>query len=147
MKRAALVLVALWISTLSAMADPSDSSYSDLEESLREMETAFAKTMEERDFGAFSSFIAEDAIFSTPRATLRGRAEILAVWKTYFETEAPPFSWQPERVHVLRSRTLGGTTGPILDPDGNVIGQFVSTWKRAPSGAWKIVLDLAPNCR
>lgn len=145
MKRATIVLFTLLFSVFAAASDAP--SVAEIEDSLRATETAFAKTMEDRDFDAFATFLSENAIFSTPRGELRGRSQILEGWRPLYEAETPPFSWRPERVHVLDGGKLGGTTGPVIDPEGNVIGQFVSTWARQPDGSWKIVLDMAPNCQ
>ena len=117
----------------------------ELEDSLRATEAAFAQTMADRDLDAFATFLAEDAIFSTPHRVLRGRAEIVEGWKSLYEGPEAPFSWTPDRVHVLEDGTIGGSTGPVHDPAGNVLGHFVSTWRRQPDGSWKIILDLAPG--
>lgn len=119
----------------------------DLEGSLRQAELAFALTMAERDLEAFASFVDEDAIFSTPVRVLRGRDAIVEGWSRFFESPEAPFSWRPERVHVPEGASLGGTTGPVFDPAGAVVGQFVSTWRRDASGEWRIILDIAPDCR
>lgn len=118
-----------------------------LEESLRRTETAFAQTMADRDLEAFASFLEEGAVFSSPQGTSKGKDAILEEWSRYFEEDTAPFSWRPERVFVSPDGTLGGTTGPVMDAAGNVGGQFVSTWRRQPDGRWKIILDMAPDCR
>ena len=117
-----------------------------LEQSLRAAETAFAQTMADRDLAAFERFLADGAVFSSPQRALRGKAEIVATWKRFYEGEAPPFSWKPVRAFVSADGVIGGTTGPVMDPEGNVVGQFVSTWLRQPDGTWKVVLDMSPDC-
>ncbi len=135
---AAIVLITM---TLPASAhDPAA-----LEDSLRATETAFAATMADRDLEAFSSFLAEDAIFSSPRNLLRGREAIVEGWRPFFDGPDAPFSWKPARVHVLDDGTIGGTTGPVFNPAGETVGHFVSTWKRQSDGTWKIILDLSPG--
>lgn len=124
-------------------AEPAESP----ESSLEAAETAFARTMAERNLEAFADFLDEEAIFSGPGSVFRGRDSIVEAWRPYFQSPQAPFSWRPERVHVLTDGSIGGTTGPVFDPQGNVVGQFVSTWRRDPSGAWKIILDMAPDCR
>lgn len=124
-----------------------DQTTTELEESLRAVETAFAKTMADRDLEAFATFIAEDAVFSTSRQVLRGRSEIVEGWSSLFEGPDAPFSWRPERVHVLEDGSMGGTAGPVIDAAGNTVGYFVSTWIRR-NGAWRVILDqgVAPDC-
>lgn len=112
-----------------------------LEAEAHAAETAFARTMAERDLEAFAGFIAEDAIFSPGTNTLRGRAAIVAAWSKYFEGEQAPFSWRPETVVVNATGELAATKGPVFDPDGKPIAEFRSTWRRGPDGTWKVVFD------
>ena len=110
-------------------------------------ERAFAKTMADRDHAAFVSFLAEEAVFLPSDRALRGRDEVAAGWKRYFEGAQAPFSWQPERVEVVASGALAVSTGPVYDPAGKRIGTFTSTWRREPDGRWRIVLDSGcPPC-
>ena len=47
---------------------------------VRARETAFAKTMADRDHAAFATFVAEEALF-LGRSVLRGRPAVAAGWK------------------------------------------------------------------
>jgi ketosteroid isomerase-like protein len=111
-----------------------------LERQVAAAETAFAQSMADRDFAAFASHIAEDAIFVNGRNPLRGKAAILADWKKYFDGPAP-FSWKPETVVVLDDGSLAQTKGPVFDPAGKPILEFRSTWRREADGSWKVVFD------
>ena len=104
-------------------------------------ERAFAKTMADRNHAAFAAFLAEDAIFFGGKQPQRGKAEVAAGWKRYFEKPAAPFSWEPAQVEVLDSGQLALSTGPVRSPDGKIIATFNSIWQRQPSGAWRIVFD------
>lgn len=118
----------------------------ELEEQVRAVERAFAKTMADRDHAAFTGFLADDAVFVGSRA-LRGRDEVAAGWKPLFEAPEAPFSWEPETVVVPASGTLALSRGPVYDPTGRRVGTFNSTWRREPDGRWKIVLDAGcPPC-
>lgn len=111
-------------------------------EDVADTERAFARTMADRDFAAFGSFLADDAIFfGNGCEPLRGKAAVLAGWKAYFDEVAAPFSWQPTQVEVLASGTLAMSRGPVHDPDGKRIGGFSSVWRREAAGVWKIVFD------
>lgn len=112
-----------------------------LEDQARAAETAFARSMAERDFAAFAGFIAEDAIFSPGPNTLRGKAAIVAAWSKYFEGEQAPFSWRPDTVVVNATGELAATKGPVFDPAGKPIAEFRSTWRREADGSWKVVFD------
>jgi ketosteroid isomerase-like protein len=107
---------------------------------VRAAETAFAQSMADRDFAAFASFIADDAIFVNGTRPRNGKAAILAAWEEYF-TGPVPFSWRPETVVVLATGQLAQTKGPVFDPAGNHILEFRSTWRREADGEWKIVFD------
>ncbi|MBS0568229.1 MAG: nuclear transport factor 2 family protein [Proteobacteria bacterium] len=114
------------------------------EQARREVEAAeraFAKTMADRNHAAFAAFLAEDAIFFGGKQPQRGKAEVAAGWKRYFEKPAAPFSWEPAQVEVLDSGQLALSTGPVRSPDGKIIATFNSIWQRQPSGAWRIVFD------
>ena len=117
-----------------------------LAEEVREAERAFAKSMADRDHAAFIAFLAEEAVFLSEQRALRGKAEVGAAWKRYFEGPAP-FSWEPERVEVLDSGTLALSTGPVRDPAGSIVATFTSVWRREADGRWRIIFDKGcPAC-
>lgn len=103
-------------------------------------ETAFARTMADRDHAAFASFLAEDAIFVNGTKPTRGRAAIAADWLRFFSGPAP-FTWRPETVVVLDDGSLAQTKGPVHSPDGELMAEFRSTWRQESPGVWKIVFD------
>jgi ketosteroid isomerase-like protein len=113
---------------------------------VRARETAFAKSMADRDHAAFATFVADEAVF-LGRTELRGRAAVAEGWKPYFAEPKAPFSWRPERVHVVGSGTLAVSQGPVFDPDGVRVGTFTSTWRLEKDGEWRVVLDSGcPPC-
>jgi len=109
--------------------------------SVRRAESAFARTMADRDHEAFSRFLAPDAIFIGSTATLRGGSEIARGWKKFYEGADAPFSWRPEQVEVLESGDLALSSGPVFDADGKQIGTFNSIWRRQADGTWRVVFD------
>lgn len=136
-RAAAGCLLALLCACASMPAPP---TAVEAREQLRAAETAFAQTMADRDFEAFGRHIADDAVFISGGQPLRGKAEILAFWKHYFEGPAAPFSWRPALVEVTGSADLGYTEGPVSSPDGKPIATFRSTW-RLRAGRWQVVFD------
>jgi len=112
----------------------------ELAEQVRATEIAFATSMAERDLEAFTSYVADEAVFFTGRV-LRGSEEIEAAWSPFFEGESAPFSWEPEQVEVLESGTLALSSGPVFDPAGNRIGTFNSVWRLEADGRWRVVFD------
>ncbi len=103
-------------------------------------ERAFAKSMADRDLEAFSAHLADDAIFFG-REVLRGKAQVIAGWRAFFQGKEPPFSWDPDQVEVLATGSLALSTGPVKDATGQVIGRFNSVWRLEPSGVWRVVFD------
>ncbi|HKY93617.1 MAG TPA: nuclear transport factor 2 family protein [Nevskiaceae bacterium] len=108
---------------------------------VRATETAFAKSMADRDFAAFGKLIADEAIFFGRDGEMRGKKAVLDGWKPLFEGEKAPFSWAPKEVVVLDSGGLALSSGPVHAPDGKRVGTFMSVWRRESPGVWKIVFD------
>jgi len=103
--------------------------------------------MADRDPAAFASFLAAEAVFLSETRVLRGKPEVAAGWKRFYEATQAPFSWEPERVEVLESGTLALSTGPVRDAHGSRIGTFNSVWRREDDGSWRIVFDKGcPPC-
>ena len=118
----------------------------ELKEEVRQTETAFAKTMADRDHAAFASFLAADTVFFG-RGVLRGKAAVADAWKGSYQGQAAPFSWAPENVEVLDSGELGFSSGPVFDPAGKRVGTFNSVWRKETDGKWRIVFDNGcPRC-
>jgi ketosteroid isomerase-like protein len=109
-------------------------------EQVRATETAFAKTMADRDFSAFQRFLSKDAVFFASHSVAHGADEVSVVWKPWFAGATAPFSWAPDQVEVLASGDLALSTGPVY-ADGKLIARFNSVWRREAHGAWRIVFD------
>ena len=111
-----------------------------LAEQVRQTETAFAKTMADRDHAAFVSFLADEAVFFGRRVQ-RGKNAVAQAWKPLYQSKDAPFSWRPETVEVLDSGTLALSSGPVFDPSGKNTGTFTSIWRREADGKWRIIFD------
>ena len=109
-------------------------------------ETAFAKTMADRNHAAFVSFLADDTIFFSGPTPLRGKAAVADWWKRFYETPEAPFSWKPEKVEVLDNGQLAMTMGPVFDPSGKAVASFTSVWRQESPGVWKVLFDKGCNC-
>ena len=118
-----------------------DPDASDLAADLRATEEAFARTMADRDHGAFLSFLAEETVFFGRTGEIRGREAVAAAWRPLYEGPEAPFSWEPETVVVLDSGTLALSSGPVRDPAGQRFATFNSIWRLEPDGHWRIVFD------
>lgn len=108
---------------------------------VRQAEAAFAASMAARDFAAFESHVADDAIFFGGAGAQRGKAAVLAGWRPFFDGETAPFSWEPDSVEVLPSGSLAMSFGPVFDAAGKRVATFNSVWRRDPDGRWRVVLD------
>src|SRR6202162_4667338 len=75
-------------------------------------ERAFAKTMADRDYIAFKSFLSDDAVFFSGSTPLRGKQRVADAWRRFFEKAEAPFSWQPEQVEGLESGGAALSSGP-----------------------------------
>lgn len=122
-------------------AQESGSNPEALKQQVVSTERSFARTMADRDFAAFTQFIDDEAVFFSAEEPLRGKARVLAAWKSYFEGPDAPFSWEPDRADVLESGTLAFSSGPVYGPDGRRVATFHSVWRRGTNGEWKIVFD------
>ncbi len=138
----ALLTLALFMAGV-AVAD----AQSSLTEQVRSAETAFARSMADRDPAAFASLIGDEAVFFGNQSVMRGKEAVVAGWKRYFDGPSAPFSWKPAEVEVLPSGTLAMTSGPVFDPQGRRIGTFNSIWQRQSDGSWKVIFDKGcPPC-
>lgn len=131
---AALLLIVPLCAAAAAVDVPS------LEAELRAAETAFARTMADRDHEAFKAMLADDVIFIDEASRLDGRDAVAAGWAAFFTGDDPLFSWEPEIVAVVSNGDLGLTSGPVFNAAGERVATFNSVWRRGPDG-WRIVLD------
>jgi ketosteroid isomerase-like protein len=104
-------------------------------------ERAFAKSMADCDFAAFGRHVAPDTLFFGGGKVHRGRDAVLAAWRPFFEGPAAPFSWEPDQVEVLDSGQLALSSGPVRDPQGQVVARFNSIWQRVADGRWLVIFD------
>ena len=88
------------ISTLMlAMASAARPSPDELKKQVADTERAFAATMKARDHAAFTSFLADEAIFFAGPTPLRGREAVANAWRKYYDGA---------RAVLLGARTGGG---------------------------------------
>jgi ketosteroid isomerase-like protein len=127
---------------LTACATPaSKPSMTELQRQVADTERAFAKTMADRDHAAFTAFLSNEAVFVSGPLALRGKQDVAAAWKRYYEKTDAPFSWTPDQVEVLDSGTLALSTGPVYDSKGKLIARFTSIWRQEAPGVWRIIFD------
>jgi ketosteroid isomerase-like protein len=116
-----------------------------LGQQVKDTERAFAATMADRDYNAFTSFLSDEAVFFSGEIPLRGKQQVADAWKPYFDDPGAPFSWEPQQVEVLDSGTLALSSGPVFDSGGTQVATFNSIWQRDSNDQWKIVFDKGSN--
>ena len=120
---------------------PPRTTTAELQKQVADTERAFARTMADRNFAAFGTFLASDAIFFSGPQPLHGKQEVADAWKRFYERPDAPFSWKPETVEVLESGTLALSSGPVFDPAGKQFATFTSIWRLEAPGTWRIIFD------
>jgi ketosteroid isomerase-like protein len=113
----------------------------ELQRQVADTERAFARTMADRNFAAFQTFLSWDTIFFSGPKALRGKQAVADAWKPFYEKPDAPFSWKPEQVEVLESGALALSTGPVFDPKGKNIATYTSIWRLEAPGVWRIIFD------
>jgi len=141
MRIASTFLIVVAGLVVGCAASPPQSDRGTLQRQVADTERAFARTMAARDHAAFKSFLSAEAVFLSEPRTFRGRDEVAAAWKRYYEQPQAPFSWEPARVEVLDSGTLALSTGPVRDANGREFATFTSIWRLEAPGVWRIVFD------
>lgn len=131
-------ITALALASAAAGAAPSNA---ELKQQVVDTERAFAATMRQRDLAAFTSFLSDETVFYSGPVPLRGREQVTAFWKKFYEGKEAPFSWEPDQVDVIDSGTLAHSSGPVYDPKGKLIARFNSVWRLEAPGKWRIVFD------
>ncbi len=128
---------------MAAGAAPAPLTSADLEAVAQQVmaaETAFAKTLADRQIDRFADFVAEDAVFRGAALRL-GRAEVVNNWRHFFDGPLPPFSWAPDAVTVAADGRTALSTGPVRTPDGRMVSRFTSIWRKDADGHWRVVVD------
>lgn len=140
------ILSAVFLSLLTACTTPPPIDHATLQRQVTATETAFAKTMADRDHAAFTRFLADDTVFFSGPTPLRGKATVAAWWKRFYDQPEAPFSWKPDKVEVLEDGLLAMSSGPVFDPSGKAVSSFTSVWRQESPGVWRVIFDKGCNC-
>lgn len=135
---ASLVMLLAACATTQTIHSPTNA---ELQQQVINTELGFAKTMANRDFKSFATFVSEEAVFFAGDKQLHGKQEVLDWWKDFFSKPEAPFSWEPKTVEVLASGNLAQSVGPVHNAEGKLIGEFTSIWRQEAPGTWRIIFD------
>ena len=137
-----LLFALMLVSANAALADEGSAAQKELwQQQVRQTECGFAASMARRDLAAFEGFVTEPAVFFGGAGALEGKAAVLAGWRPFFAGEKAPFSWEPDLVTVVGDGSLAVSTGPVFNPEGQLIGRFNSVWRQESPGRWRIIID------
>jgi len=141
MQRSPLAILAAFALVAGCASAPPRATTAELQKQVGDAERGFAKTMADRDYAAFATYISDEAIFFAGPAPLRGKPAVVENWKRFYEKPEAPFSWGPDSVEVLDSGTLAISSGPVKDPAGKTFATFFSIWRQEAPGVWRIIFD------
>lgn len=120
----------------------------DHSEALMIADRAFNRALQERNREAFSSWIAEEAVFFGG-GLVKGREQIVERWSVFMDPgSGRTLTWKPHTAVMSGCEDLGYTIGDYESetrlPDGATgvaTGSYVSVWRRTVEGAWRVVAD------
>lgn len=118
---------------------------------LMELEGRFAQAVATGGGQAFSTWFADDAVtLNNGRAPVRGRAAIAA--GATWDAKDYQLTWVPEGAEMGPSNDMGYTWGHYegrsKDKSGVPVvqsGRYITVWKKARDGSWKVALDASAN--
>ncbi len=149
------VALVAWVAGITACADI-DAGADDDDDAippdpavLVEADRAFAAAVAEGGSEAWASWFDEDGSMIQPRVgEISGRSDIRA-YMAGLDDPATSLRWEPLRAGIAASGDLGWTTGSYVSErtgaDGETVrgeGRYVTIWRRAADGSWKVVMDL-----
>jgi ketosteroid isomerase-like protein len=117
--------------------------------SLLQADIQFDQAVAQRGVEAWVETFAEDGVmFPRNEPLLRGRekigAEMAALGDPRKGSADLKIRWKPLHAEVSPDGTLGWTYGNahIVSKQGEQRAKYVTVWRRAPDGSWKVVADI-----
>jgi ketosteroid isomerase-like protein len=110
---------------------------------------AFGGAVGEGGSEAWGAWFAEDGALIQPRVGEIGGRDEIRGYGAWLDDPQVSQRWEPARADIAASGDLGWTTGRFVsegvDDNGQPTrgeGRYVSIWRRAADGSWKVVMDL-----
>ena len=118
---------------------------------LLELEGRFSESVSAGGGKAFSTWFADDAVvLNNGKPAILGRGAIAqqAAW----DPKEYTLSWTAQGAQMGPSNDMGFTWGQYIgkakDKNGEPVlttGRYMTIWKRAPDGSWKVALNASAN--
>lgn len=145
---AALVIAGIGMTTGPSSGGSGAEPAQDAQPSLQAADIAWSQTLDDMD--TFMSFLAPDVRFLAPDVPLvEGPEAFRLSMEQLLGLPGAKLTWSPDSSRVAGSGELGYTIGSFkltMDgPDGKPImreGKYVTAWRRAEGGGWKVVADI-----
>ncbi len=122
---------------------------------LKQADIAFCDATRTRGLDGWMSYFADDAVIAQAKAPVYGRDALRAHYQDLFALKDLDFRWTPQQAELFPAGTLGYTSGrytmSFTGKDGKRVtntGNYLTVWKKAPDGAWKVLSDFgAPDAK
>lgn len=142
-----VLLAALLSASSASRTDPATQASADPAEVLRAADRAFFQATRERGLEGWLSFFADDAAVYPPEGPLVvGARDVRASYASQAGFPAKGFVWEPLEAGISTAGDLGWTLGHAgNDAGGTPVwseGRYLSVWRRAADGSWRVVTDL-----
>jgi len=127
----------------------------DQRDALRAADLEFERATAARGVDGWMAHFAGDAVWLPDGARIvADTAQVRVAIARLLADSAVRLRWRPEHAEVARSRDLGYTYGywrlvRLAAADSQVVarGKYVTIWRRAPTGEWKVALDAGNSVR
>jgi uncharacterized protein (TIGR02246 family) len=141
--------VTLLLFITACQLQPPDTRAAD-EQTIRTLDTQWAKTAETRDLDAIVAYYSDDAVLLPPNEPIAtGKQAIRASWATLVGPTTLSLSWQATRVDVSKSGDLAYLVGTysmtVKDAKGKSVpdrGKLIEVFRKQADGSWKTVADM-----
>jgi ketosteroid isomerase-like protein len=121
-----------------------------VEQLLRDLDAAWAKTAAAKDVERTIAYYSDDAIVFPPNATSAVTKEAIRNgWKEMFATPGFVITWQTTRVQAGKTGEMAWVSGTyeltMNDASGKPIndrGKYLEVWEKQTDGNWKCAADM-----
>jgi uncharacterized protein (TIGR02246 family) len=145
----ALIFLAACGSEPQKPAPPPDTRKAD-EAAIRAASADWSKAAQAKDLDKSVAIYTDDAVYCVNNGALvKGKDNIKMAWQPMVASPGTTLSWTTTYVEVARSGDLAYEYGTYTmvteakkDKPTEEKGKYVTVWKKQPSGAWKVAVDI-----